>query len=282
MRLEGHVGRVFGVAYMDDLITGDSEGTLRLWNESGGLLKTVEAHPSAISAVAVSKTEGWAVSAGEDGSIKFWDRQLISTSDSLASIAGGATSVAIPPGGDFVAVSGRAGLVGFWNRDGSEKRRPIRLDDNTLWDLAFSPDGQYLATASADEVVEVWLVSDLLDSDQPQPIQVLSPQSRGASAVRFGQTSDLLYTADRNGGVRLWNPIEGKSLSPVLHLFDGDVWGLATSPLAESAIASGPGGGVFLIDLLNLDRACELTNLAADQELLDTYLSGESRTACPA
>lgn len=282
--LGGHAGPTFGVDFLKDtLVTGDSAGTLRQWDDAGALVNSVSGHAERITGVAVNRGNEWVVSVASDGTVRFWDDQLKAAGEVEGTIANGATSVAIAPDGEFVAVTGSGGALRFWNRDGSAKGTPVTLDDNTLWDVAFSPDGKLLASASADEVVDVWRVEDLLSNSEPSPLHSLRPQSRGAVAVEFGHSSSILYTANRSGEVRLWNPGESivdTQIGPALKILEADVWGLAPSPTTESVIAAGVGGEVFLVDLLDLGRSCELTALAADQRVLDDFLSGQPRQAC--
>ncbi len=283
--LSGHDGPTFGIAYTDNsLVTGDSAGMLRRYDLNGTLLAEVKAHESRISGLEAGLAGDWLVSVADDGSIKFWDSELTSTADADSLMPRGATSVAIAPDGEYIGVSGAGGHVQMWNRDGSRKGSLVTIDNNTLWDLAFSPDGKLLATASANEEVQVLRTSDLGNSN-PTPIHVFRPQSRGAVGVEFGKSSGVLYTSNRSGEVRLWNATEGipnAQLGPALIIAESDVWALATSPNAESVIAAGAGGQVFLIDFLDLGRSCELTELAADQQLLDSHLGGQKRLACEA
>ncbi len=281
--LDGHSGAVFGVAFLGEyLLTGDDSGTVRQWDGAGTLVREAEGDGRGVTAIAGDASGEWAVSVDEDGAVRFWDDDLEQTAVASEILAGGARSVAIAPNEEFVAVAGTTGQLRFWNRDGSPKSGSITIDNNTLWDVAFSADGTLLATASANEVVHIWRVDDLLNDSSPQALHSLSPQTRGAAALQFGKTNDVIYTSNRNGEVRIWDPnIDvGREISQSMELFESDVWALTVSPTAESAIVAGADGNVFLIDVLDLDRSCELTALAADEQTLETWLNGEPQVAC--
>jgi WD40 repeat protein len=76
------------------------------------------------------------------------------------------------------------------------------INDHTHWvyDIAFSPDGNYLATASFDGTAKVW---DLASS---QVLEALSGYEEiGLTSVAFNPGGTLLAVADGEGNVHLWD-----------------------------------------------------------------------------
>lgn len=84
----------------------------------------------------------------------------------------------------------------------------------TINDVAVSPDGRLLATASQDRTARVWLVRD--GSQVGQPI----PHEGAVEALAFGPGSQWLATASRvsrgPSSVRIWEARTGVPVSPPL------------------------------------------------------------------
>src|SRR5206468_2069149 len=62
---------------------------------------------------------------------------------------------------DVVAVGQRGGAIRLWNLSSGAEPATTNAHPRTVWDLAFSPDGQKLATASFDQTIKLWDVASL-------------------------------------------------------------------------------------------------------------------------
>ena len=72
--------------------------------------------------------------------------------------------------------------------------------------VAFSPDGQLLASASQDCTVRLW------NPATGEQLQKLEGHTAGVSAVAFSPDGQLLASASLDHTVRLWNPATGEPL----------------------------------------------------------------------
>ena len=75
--LEGHTGRVLGVAFSPDgtqLASASDDNTIRLWNPTtGDHTTTLQGHTSRVWGVAFSPDGTQLASASDDGTIRLWD-----------------------------------------------------------------------------------------------------------------------------------------------------------------------------------------------------------------
>src|SRR3990172_7651227 len=152
---------------------------------------------------------------------------------------------------DILAVADRGGVgrVGALDarRRGGE---PLAADDNTVWGIAWSLDGTVLATASDDEVVQLWDVStrSLLGR--------LTPHSGGAFAVTFLTDGATIATTSGDGSVRLWDIARARPLGGPLTGQEGSSWrGGALPPPRVAPPAED--GTVRIWDVLDPARACD-------------------------
>jgi len=110
----------------------------------------------------------------------------------------GAAVRAVSISSDGVLVAGASGddqsyEIGVWSLESGEQVVAMEGHTAIIWDVAFSPDGRYLASSSKDYTVRVWQVSD------------------GAQVFRFdapGEITSVAFTPDGRylafGGVENW------------------------------------------------------------------------------
>jgi WD40 repeat protein len=167
--MTGHKGPVRSVAYSPDgqrLASGSDDGTAKLWDaKSGKLLRTIADRDSSITAVC-------AVGFSPDG------RRLAGAilEDATVRIWDSAT------GRQLCKLQGHTGNV---NR------------------LAFSPDGQRLATASEDHTVKVW------QADTGRELITLAGHADGVAGVAFSPDGGRLVSAGYDNAVRVWDSASG-------------------------------------------------------------------------
>lgn len=113
-----------------------------------------------------------------------------------------AAQMAVPSGRSVQLVDLLSGLP-----MGAAIRHPA-----TVRDVAFSPDGKYLATASLDRLARIW--DTTTQTLAAPPMRHDGP----VLAVRYGDDSQTLFTASGDGAARVWQAFRGELLvEPMLH-----------------------------------------------------------------
>jgi WD40 repeat protein len=75
----------------------------------------------------------------------------------------------------------------------------VRGHTREVYGLAFSPDGQWLGSASADTTIRLWNV------ESGEPVSVIPGHSSWYRDVSFHPTNALLASAGDDHTVRLWS-----------------------------------------------------------------------------
>ncbi len=159
--------RIWALSYSADskiLASASEDGTVKLWNEQGKLLKTLN-HGGAVWGVAISPTESLIASSSRDNTLKLWnfDGQLLKT---IPGQSNGLTRVAFSPDGQTIATGGIDRTVKLWSREG-KLLKSLPGHRGSVISLAFTADGKSLLSGGDDALGILW---DLTKINQVQEL----------------------------------------------------------------------------------------------------------------
>ncbi|GAA2107271.1 hypothetical protein [Streptomyces synnematoformans] len=146
--LTGHKGQVHCLATTPDgrlLISGGSDGTIRLWHlpsgEPAGVISS--GHTSLEMRLAVTPDGGLLVSAGVEGALRLWHLPSGAPAGVLTEDGPWVTCLTIRPDGRLLATADSDMTVRLWHLPSGEAAGTLTgpTGDRLLSDLAFSPDG---------------------------------------------------------------------------------------------------------------------------------------------
>lgn len=125
------------------------------------------------------------------------------------------TSLAFSPDNAEILASGYHELTGWKVSDGSPTRRVRGLEER-VHDVAFSPDGKWMATAGGDPgqygSVKLWEVGP--EGALASPRELLE-SSDSVFAVAFSPDGSKLAAAGADRAVRIWEVTTGKNLAAI-------------------------------------------------------------------
>ncbi len=166
-------------------------------------------------------------------------------------------SIALSPDGNTIAAGDSNGTVHVLDAASGEERAILQGHTGYVTSVAFSPDGEYLVSASNyiyDLTIRVWQVStgeqQTLRDHYLWPIQSLAYSPDGAM-IAYG-------TAE--GTIHLWNPTTDEAPRILTQPANGgEILSLAYSPDGQQLVAGDSKGSIHVWQLAENDNPITLT-----------------------
>ncbi|KAM7190941.1 hypothetical protein V8F33_009174 [Rhypophila sp. PSN 637] len=99
-------------------------------------------------------------------------------------------------------ISTKPAVEGDWNAC----LQTLEGHSDWVWSVAFSPDGQRLASGSEDQTIKIW------DPASSQCLQTLEGHSRRVQSVAFSPDGQRLASGSDDRTIKIWDPASGQCL----------------------------------------------------------------------
>jgi WD40 repeat protein len=234
--------RSAAVAGAKHIVSGAADKIVRLWNLDN--LKMPErqftGHTGAVNAVAASADGQFLASAGDDETIRVWNRTKGEQVALIGAHSGPVTSLAYSPAG-LVLSSSADGSVKLWQMQPAAAKN-LMAHAGAVTSAVLTPDAGKLVTGCADKQVRVWnLTNGQVEKTFPGP-------TLGVQAVAVSARGDQVAAGGADRTLWVWEMASGKEVKKFAGL-TGVVASVAFSPDGK-ILAAGLGDGTArLFDL---------------------------------
>jgi WD40 repeat protein/predicted Ser/Thr protein kinase len=219
--LPAHSDGVWSLAFSPDgawLASGSFDHTARLTRSDGrGIPKVFLGHRQSVYDLALDPSGRWLATGSYDSTVRLWDVQRPLLATRLVGHDRAVRRVRVDAASERVLTASLDGSVRIWSaRDGTAL---ARLPGNiTLFDAAFSPDGERIATGVGNGDVVLWSTTGALQHR-------LVGHDKPVNQVCFDHDGARVASASLDGTARIWS-VETGTLLAVLRGHEGPVLGI--------------------------------------------------------
>jgi WD40 repeat protein len=233
------------------LLTGDTEGVLRVWDARTLKLigEPIQASTEQLAGVAFSPDRKRMAATGIDGQTRVWDaRTAQSIGSPLSSGKGWGEALAFSPDGRRLVVGKSDGTLWWWDaHTGAALAGPVMAHEGRATtsagvnSIAFSRDGSRLLSGGTNETLRLWDAHTL----RPVGAPFVGHKSL-VTSVAISPDGRRLLSASTEGPLFLWDAETGKLIGAPLLGHDDWVDSVAYSPDGRQLLSAGHDGTVRL------------------------------------
>lgn len=193
--------------------TGDGSGTVRLWNDTGALQRTLSRHTGVVFSLKWNRSGDALLSGSMDRTVVVWDAQSGDVRYASDAHTGPVYDVDWRDNAMFASCSGDKTVL--LHTIGEQKPKTLRGHKGEVNAVEWDPSGSLLASASDDWTAKLWnassdsFVSDLRDHQERVYRVRWSPTGPSTS---HPNAPLVLATGSFDATVRLWDPETAKCL----------------------------------------------------------------------
>jgi serine/threonine protein kinase len=219
----GHTDRVNALGWSPDgrrIVSASNDGTAQIWDvATGKSVSTYRGHALAVNSVACSPDGRRIASASDDKTVQVWDATTGATIFTYRGHSNRVLTVAWSPNGQRIASAGDDKTVQVWNPSkdkgnfftsllfNARNQYIYRGHTGRVNDLAWSPNGQRIASVGSDKSMQVW------DAATGRKFFIHRNPSSSINAVTWSPNGRHIASGGNDKLVQVWDSITRNSIS---------------------------------------------------------------------
>lgn len=213
------------------VVTGGKDGKVRLWKmDRKDEPVLLDEHDGPVNTIQWTPDGQHIVAAADDGVVQIWKGGGTGKALVLNGYKAMKVAVTISPDGRRVAFGGDTQAFKIANIDGSGHPIEFRTGSQ-MFELAFSPDGQRIASIERNGTIHVWNVERILKT------RVFHGHTDGVYGAAWSPDAKRIASVSHDNTLRIWDALDG-SVPPVIFKYAAPLNNVSWSPDGRRIAAS--------------------------------------------
>ncbi|XP_077361831.1 pre-mRNA 3' end processing protein WDR33 isoform X2 [Festucalex cinctus] len=213
------------------MLTADHGGYVKYWQSNMNNVKMFQAHKEAVREASFSPTDSKFATCSDDGTVRIWDFQRCHEERILRGHGADVKCVDWHPSKGLVVSGSKDSQqpIKFWDPKTGQSLATLHAHKNTVMEVKWNSNGNWLLTASRDHLCKLFDVRNLKDE-----LQVFRGHKKEATAVAWHPIHEGLFASGgSDGSLLFWNTGVEKEVGGMEMAHEGMIWSLAWHPLGH-------------------------------------------------
>ncbi|OAF70459.1 Polyadenylation factor subunit 2 [Intoshia linei] len=218
------------------LLTGDQNGYLKYWQTNMHNVKVIQAHKESIRDISFANSDRKFVTCSDDGTLRIWDFFRCTEENVFRGHGSDVKCVDWHPHQALLASGSKDTQqpVKFWDPRSGHLLGTSHAHKNTVMQIRWNKNGNWLLTASRDRLVKLFDIRNL-----KKEYQVFRGHKKEATSIDWHPRHEGLFASgSADGSLMFWLVGIDKEVGCINEAHDNTIWSLNWHPVGH-ILASG-------------------------------------------